>query len=41
MSDYATPDVLVSPVWARCHLDDARVRFIEAGVDAASPVRAA
>lgn len=36
MSDYATPDVLVSPAWAQRHLDDAYVRFIEVEADTGS-----
>jgi len=33
MSDYANPTALVSPEWARQHLDDAGVRFVEVDVD--------
>jgi len=36
MSDYATPDALVSPEWAQQHLDDPAVRFVEVDVDTAS-----
>jgi thiosulfate/3-mercaptopyruvate sulfurtransferase len=33
MSDYANPSALVSPEWARQHLDDPDVRFVEVDVD--------
>ena len=33
MSDYANPAALVSPDWARQHLDDPDVRFVEVDVD--------
>jgi thiosulfate/3-mercaptopyruvate sulfurtransferase len=36
MSEYATPGALVSPDWAREHLDDPNVRFVEVDVDTAS-----
>jgi thiosulfate/3-mercaptopyruvate sulfurtransferase len=36
MSEYATPDALVSPEWARGHLDDPGVRFVEVDVDTAA-----
>ena len=36
MSDYATPGALVSPEWAREHLDDPGVRFVEVDVDTAA-----
>ena len=36
MSDYATPTALVSPDWARQHLDDPGVRFVEVDVDTAA-----
>jgi thiosulfate/3-mercaptopyruvate sulfurtransferase len=36
MSDYAKQDALVSPAWAREHLDDPNVRFVEVDVDTAS-----
>jgi thiosulfate/3-mercaptopyruvate sulfurtransferase len=36
MSEYATPDALVSPEWAREHLDDPGVRFVEVDVDTAA-----
>jgi thiosulfate/3-mercaptopyruvate sulfurtransferase len=36
MSEYATPGALVSPDWAREHLDDPDVRFVEVDVDTAS-----
>jgi thiosulfate/3-mercaptopyruvate sulfurtransferase len=36
MSEYATPGALVSPDWAREHLEDPDVRFVEVDVDTAS-----
>jgi thiosulfate/3-mercaptopyruvate sulfurtransferase len=36
MSDYATPDALVSPAWAQEHLEDPGVRFVEVDVDTAA-----
>ena len=36
MTDYATPDALVSPEWAQQHLDDPAVRFVEVDVDTAA-----
>jgi thiosulfate/3-mercaptopyruvate sulfurtransferase len=32
-SEYATPDVLVDADWAKAHLDDPSVRFVEVDVD--------
>jgi thiosulfate/3-mercaptopyruvate sulfurtransferase len=36
MSDYATSGALVSPDWAKEHLDDPNVRFVEVDVDTAA-----
>jgi thiosulfate/3-mercaptopyruvate sulfurtransferase len=36
MTDYATPGALVSADWAREHLDDPAVRFVEVDVDTAA-----
>ena len=36
MTDYATPGALVSADWAKQHLDDPAVRFVEVDVDTAA-----
>src|SRR5687767_13568308 len=36
MADYANPAALVTPEWAKEHLDDPGVRFVEVDVDTAA-----